>query len=84
MHQTIPQVEDEFAEQGELTIIHLPTGGRYSTYAASNPDEFYVLCDRADGSAGLCARAKPILEEMLRRQRQLTLVAGQNSRSLFG
>jgi hypothetical protein len=84
MHQTIPKFEDEFAEQGELTIIHLPTGTRYSTYAASNPDEFYVLCDRADGSAGLCSRARPILEEMLRRQRQLTLVAGQGGRGLFG
>lgn len=74
MHQTLPQIEDEFAVQGELTIVHRPTGGRYSTYAASNPDEFYVLCDRPEGPAGLCARARPILEQMLRRQRQLTLV----------
>lgn len=84
MYQFVLPVEDEFAVQGELTIIHRPTGGRYTTYAASRPDEFYVLCDRRDGSADLCDRARPILEQMLRCQRQLTLVTGQSGRSLFG
>lgn len=74
MHQTTQQVEDEFVVQGELTIIHRPTGGRYTTYAASRPDEFYVLCDRPEGSADLCDRARPILEQMLRCGRQLMLV----------
>ena len=83
MHQTIMQIEDEFAIQGELTIVHRPTGARYTTYAASNPDEFYVLCDCPDRSAELCARAKPILEQMLRRQRLLTLVADTSGRSLL-
>ena len=84
MYQSMLQVEDEFAVQGELTIIHRPTGGRYTTYAASRPDEFHVLCDRPEGSAELCARARPILEQMLRSQRQFMVVDGQRGRSPFG
>ena len=73
--QTASLTEIDFAAAGELTIVHLPTGTRYSTYAASNPDEFYVLRQGPAGPTGLCDLARPILEQMLRRQRQLTVIA---------
>jgi hypothetical protein len=81
--QPAPVIETDFIAEGELTIVHLPTGARYSTYAASNPDEFYVLRDGPAGVEGLCAQAKPILEQMLRRQRHLAVIENRSRRGLW-
>jgi hypothetical protein len=80
--QPVPAIETDFIAAGELTIVHLPTGTRYSTYAASNPDEFYVLREGPADATSLCDRAKPILEEMLRRQRHVTAIEIRHYRGL--
>ncbi|RYI82700.1 MAG: hypothetical protein EON47_23345 [Acetobacteraceae bacterium] len=72
MHH-VPVSEIEFTATGDLTVTHLPTGTRYSTYAASNPDEFYVLCHGGRADPELCARVRPMLEQMLRHHRQVKI-----------
>jgi len=81
--QTVTESEQEFVAEGELTIMHLPTGTRYSTYAASNPDEFYVLRQGPADATCLCERAKPILELMLRRQRKMLAIDLRQRRGLW-
>ena len=81
--QPAQHTEPDFIAEGELTILHVPTGTRYSTYAASNPDEFYVLRDGPAEATGLCDQAKPLLREMLRRQRQLTAIELRHRRGLW-
>ena len=81
--QLVPDAEPEFIAEGDLTIMHLPTGTRYTTYAASNPDEFYVLREGPADATCLCDRAKPILEVMLRRQRRLAAIELRQRRGLW-
>lgn len=75
--------ETDFIAEGELTVVHLPTGTRYTTYAASNPDEFYVLRDGPAGPPSICAEAKPILEQMLRRHRNMAAIETRSRRGLW-
>ena len=81
--QTDQTSEPDFAADGELTVVHLPSGTRYSTYAASNPDEFYVLREGPADATGLCDRAKPMLEQMLRRHRHLVAIEIRHRRGLW-
>jgi len=81
--QPVLHTEPDFIAEGELTVVHRPTGTRYSTYAASNPDEFYVLRQGPADAACLCDKAKPILELMLRRQRKLLAVELRRGRGLW-
>ncbi len=74
----------QFIAVGELAVRHLPTGNCYAVYPASNPDDFYVVCTElgARVTAGeqvydnveLREAARPLLEQMLRQRRPLTLV----------
>ena len=74
----------QFTADGDLAVRHLPTGNRYVVYPASNPDDFYVVCTAL--GAGITAgeqvydtielreAARPLLEQLLRQRRALSLV----------
>lgn len=73
----------EFVADGDLAVLHLATGLRLTTYAASREDEFYVLCDRRlvgvdeEQRRAICEAAKPLLAEMLNRRTLLSVVTNE-------
>lgn len=74
----------QFTADGDLAVRHLPTGNRYAVYPASNPDDFYVVCtvlnarittsEQLYDAIELREAARPLLEQMLRQRRALSLV----------
>jgi hypothetical protein len=81
--QQAQAINVQFVQDGELCIRHVPTGDIYTTYPASNPDEFYVRCigggptspgQHSAERAALCEAARPMIEELLRNRRSLSVV----------